>query len=329
MGITTLRDVAREAGVSVATASNAMNNPSVVRPETRKLVLEAAAKLAYIPNVNGQRLRARESRTIGLFVRSMTGEYYCALADQMFRACQEQGYEVHICMVTDTRSILKKLGERTLDGAVVFCDDLEADAPARMETYGIPLLFLGLEREEAHTSCILYESEAQGRMAADYLLGLGKKRLLHIFGLPGNLDSEKRWIGFREELRNQGMKNAKIPVLYGMFERASAYREMRKYLLEGHQPPDAIFAANDLSAIGCMAALNEMGYRVPEDVSVLGCDDITLCEYITPALTTIRTNFWDTGTLAADEVIRLIRGEAGRTIRQSGNLVIRKSCALS
>ena len=83
-----------------------------------------------------------------------------------------------------------------------------------------------------------------------------------------------------------------------------------------------------LSAIGCIAALNEMGYRIPEDVSVMGCDDIDLCEYVTPALTTIRTHFQQTGTRAAQEVLRLIRGEPGRLIHQDGVLVVRRSCAI-
>ena len=102
---------------------------------------------------------------------------------------------------------------------------------------------------------------------------------------------------------------------------------LKQYLQAGNPVPEAIFASNDLSAIGCITALNELGYRVPEDVSVMGCDDISLCEYTNPTLTTIRTHFQEIGTVAAQEVLRLIRGEPGRLIRQNGLLVERKSCA--
>jgi LacI family purine nucleotide synthesis repressor len=118
-------------------------------------------------------------------------------------------------------------------------------------------------------------------------------------------------------------------MLEGKFERPAAYREMRKYLREGNPLPDAIFAANDLSAIGCISAITEMGYSIPEDVSIIGCDDITLCEYINPPLTTIRTQFQQIGTEAAQEVLRLIQGEPGRLMMKEGILVVRKSCAIN
>ena len=325
----TIKDVALEAGVSVATASNALNNPDIVRPQTRIQVLAAAERLAYVPNANGKRLRAKHSRTIGLFVNSMSGEYYGALADSMYRVCRDNGYELHICMVSDIASIQQKLRDHTLDGAVVFVDNLDKPAVERMIASDCPLVFLGMEERGARVSSILYESMEHGRMAARYLLGLGKRRLMHVFGLPGNYDSEMRSRGFLEELKSRGVDPAGVRQLEGRFERAAAYREMRRYLQEGNGVPDAIFAANDLSATGCMTALNEAGYRIPDDVSVMGCDDITLCEYLTPGLTTIRTNFQRTGAQAAGEVLRLIRGEPGRVLPQSGELVVRQSCAIS
>ena len=267
MGRVTIRDVAREAGVSTATASNAMNNPEIVRPGTRELVLATAERLGYVPNVNGQRLRARSTNTIGLFVNSMAGEYYGALADSMYRVCQDHGYELHICMVSDITSVLQKLRDHTLDGAVVFIDAIGDTEMDRMIASDCPLVFLGVERSEKHVSSIVYESRAHGRMAAQYLLGLGKRRMLHIFGLPGNYDSEERRVGFLEELALHGVKASDVVQLEGRFERAAAYREIRRYLQDGNTVPDAIFASNDLSATGCMAALKEAGLRIPEDVS--------------------------------------------------------------
>ena len=164
-------------------------------------------------------------------------------------------------------------------------------------------------------------------MAAEYLYGLGHRRLMHVFGRPGNYDAEQRCQGFLDALEEHGIGRESVPVLDGLFERAAAYQSLKQYLQAGNPVPEAIFASNDLSAIGCITALNELGYRVPEDVSVMGCDDISLCEYTNPTLTTIRTHFQEIGTVAAQEVLRLIRGEPGRLIRQNGLLVERKSCA--
>lgn len=306
-----------------------MNNPEIVRPQTREAILEAARRLSYVPNANGKRLRARQSKTIGLFVNAMTGEFYGALADSMNRVCRSNGYELHICIVSDIGSIHEKLLDHSMDGAVIFWDAVDEGNAEEMIASECPLVFLALNLQGPHASSILFESRNQGQMAADYLYGLGMRNLMHIFGLPGNYDSEERCAGFLEELERRGISRDKVRILEGKFERPAAYREMRKYLQEGNPLPDAIFAANDLSAIGVMAAINEMGYHIPEDVSVMGCDDINLCEYTNPALTTIRTHFEQIGTQCAEEVLRLIRGAAGRLIRQDGILVVRKSCAIS
>lgn len=329
MGKVTIKHVAMEAGVSVATASNALNNPDIVRPRTREQVLAAAERLGYVPNANGKRLRAKESRAVGLFVEVISGEYYGALADAMQRVCQANGYELHICLGSNVASVQQKLRDRTLDGAVVFIDGVDEAAASLMQASGCPLVFLGMELKGPRASGMLYASEEHGRMAARYLLGLGKRRLMHVYGLPDNYDSRMRRQGFYDELAKRGIPAEAVVQLEGRFERAAAYREMRKHLREGHAAPEAVFAANDLSATGCVAALNEAGYRVPEDVSVLGCDDISLCEYLTPALTTIRTHFQETGEMAAMEVLRLIRGEPGRLLVQNGTLVVRQSCKIT
>ncbi|MBR0217204.1 MAG: LacI family DNA-binding transcriptional regulator [Clostridia bacterium] len=325
----TIRDVAREAGVSMATASNALNNPEIVKPHTREAVLEAARRLSYVPNANGKRLRAKQSKAMGLFVNSMAGEFYGVLADTMNQVCRAHGYELDICIVSDIQSIWARLQDHSMDGAVIYWDAVDQKSAADMMTTDFPLVFLSLNEHGPHASSILFESRKHGEMAAEYLYGLGKRTFMHIFGLPGNYDSEMRCEGFLEALAAHGVDRNSVCMLEGRFERSVAYREMRKYLLEGNPLPDAIFASNDLSTIGCIAALSEMGYRIPEDVSIMGCDDISLCEYITPGLTTIRTHFQEIGTLAAQEVFRLIQGEPGRLICQDGVLVVRRSCAPS
>jgi len=329
MSMATIRDVAREAGVSIATVSNTLNKPSVVKPETRDLVMEAVRKLGYIPNANGKRLRAGEARTIGLFIKSMANQFYSELTNSMFLACRQENYELQICLGDSERSILPRLYDHSLDGMVLFQEELSPAARDELIYGSMPLVFLTQEMQGPHISSVLYESREIGKTAADYLLNLGKRRIMHVLGVRGNYDTEERWKGFREELDRRGFEHMEVTLLEGEFLQETALENMRRYLKEGNPVPDAIFAANDLSALGCMSALKEAGYRIPEDVSILGCDDITLCGYVTPNLTTIATNFRETGSLAAQEVIRLIRGGEGRMIYQKGTLIERGSCAAS
>ena len=322
----TIRDVAREAGVSVATVSNTLNNSAPVRPETRRAVMAAVEKLNYIPNENGKLLRASETRHIGLFVEAILGQFYSTLAQTLYQSCRQEGYDLEINIIEDPRRVLQEMRNRTLDGAVVIFDGMTEDLREELIASGFPVVFLDYDRTGEHCSSLVLDSREQGCMAADYLWGLGKRRFLHMSGLDENYDAFRRKEGFLSTLEERGIQRSAVPVLQGRFERAVAYQEMRRYLAGGGTPPDAVFAGNDLSAAGCVAALNEAGLRVPEDVSVLGCDDITMADYLMPQLTTIRTNFEKMGSMAAEEIIGLIRGREGRRVVLESRLIIRQSC---
>ena len=328
MSRATIREVAQTAGVSIATVSNVLNNPSIVKPDTVKRVQQAIESLEYTPNANGRRLRSGESMTIGLFMKSIANEYYYELTNSLFLTCRDEGYELQICLGDSQRSLLPRLYDHSLDGMVVFQDNLTDSARKELLSGILPVVFLAEENRGERVSSILYNSEEHGRLAADYMMNQGRKHIMHVHGRPGNYDAMMRWKGFREQLISRGYPEGEILELQADFYRQEAYSKMRKYLQDGNPVPDALFAANDLSALGCMSALQEAGYRVPEDVGVIGCDDIVLCQYITPNLTTIATGFRETGTLAAKEIIRLIHGGKGQIIRQSGALVERASCRI-
>ena len=324
----TIRDVAREAGVSIATVSNALNGSDVVKPKTREHVLEAAMRLNYIPNINGRQLRAAQTHNIGLFVTSMTGSYYGDMADSIHYLCQKHGYELQIFIVDENKSPLPRLQSQSIDGAVIMFGGLSEADKAQLMKGTLPIVFMDQEAAGTNISSVIYESCEHGRMAAEYLLGLGHRNLMHIFGVPNNYDSIQRLKGFEDALREAGFPLKKENILSGRFERAAAYRSMHRYLQDGHPLPDAVFAANDLSAIGCMEALKEYGIRVPEDISIIGCDDHMLSGYVAPGLTTIRTHMEELGVEAAREIFRIIAEKEGRIIRLPGDLVIRHSCRI-
>ena len=324
----TIRDVAREAGVSIATVSNALNGSDVVTPKTREHVLEAARRLSYIPNANGRQLRAAKTHNIGLFVTSITGSYYGDMVSSIHYVCRKHGYELQIFIVDEDRSPLFRLQNQSIDGAIMLFGGLSGEDKAQLMKSPLPIVFMDQETAGLNISSVIYESYEHGRMAAEYLLGLGHRDMMHIFGVPNNYDSIQRLNGFTDALREAGIPLREENVLPGRFERAAAYRSMHRYLQEGYRLPDAVFAANDLSALGCMEALKEYNIRVSEDISVIGCDDHIFSGYVSPALTTIRTHMEQLGVEAAREIVRLITEKEGRIIRLPGDIIVRHSCSI-
>lgn len=324
----TIKDVAREAGVSIATVSNALNGSDVVLSKTREHVMSVARRLNYIPNVNGRQLRAAQTRNIGLFVPSMAGSYYGDMAASIHCLCKKYGYELHIFIVDEEKPLLPTLQSQSIDGAVILFGDLSEAEKKQLIRSRMPTVFMDQELAAESISSVIYESYQHGRMAAEYLLGLGHRNLMHIFGVSGNYDSIQRLAGFQDALRDAGSPLRPENILVGRFEQAAAYRSMHRYLKEGHPLPDAVFAANDLSALGCIKALREYHIRVPEDISIMGCDDHLLSSYSSPGLTTIRTHMEDLGVEAAREIFRLIANCRGKITRLPGDIIVRHSCGI-
>ena len=323
---TTIKDVAREAGVSISTVSNALINVGVISEKTRAHVLEVADRLHYIPNSSGQNLRSQERRAIGLFVYELVGAYYAVLAESMHRECVKRGYELYIYITSSDETILQKTLGGEVSGAVLFCNVSERTVHM-LDSAGIPVILLNIDRCAKNVSSVVFDSFHEGEMAANYLMGLGHRRLMHVAGIPDNYDAVSREAGMRSAMERAGLAIEEGYRIEGLFSRRAAYRAMKQFLVSGKPLPDAIFAANDLSAYGCMEAMKEEGIRVPEDVSLIGCDDIEICEICTPPLTTIRTNFDVQGIIALGYLLDIMDGEHSGTVHYiGGQLVIRGSC---
>jgi LacI family purine nucleotide synthesis repressor len=323
----TIRDVALEAGVSISTVSNALNNVDVLKPETKQHVLEVAKRMNYIPNRTGQMLRAQETRAIGLFVAEMTGNYYGVLADTMHWECQKHGYELYIYITSRGETVIDKILGKHVDAAVVFYGGMSEATIQTLIDSGSYLVFVDREIHSDRISSAIFDSYHAGELAAEYLIKLGHKRIMHVVGLPDNYDAENRWRGFSDTLNKAGLCCPEDYRVNGFFSRDAAYRNMRRYLAEGRPLPDAIFASNDLSAIGCMEALRDAGLRIPEDVSIIGCDDIETCELLAAPLTTIHTGFETQAVIAVNQLMDMMSGRGqGRVEVIKGHLIERGSC---
>lgn len=322
----TIKDVAREAGVSIATVSNALNDIDVLKPETKRHVLEVAERLRYIPNINGRGLKSGKTKVVGLFVSHIESSYYGTLAESIFRECQKQGYELVVHVSHQQRNIMRNILGQRVDGAIILSNRIEKDDVDVLIDVKIPTIFLDREVLSEKMGSVLFDSYNDGVMAAEYLLNKGFTRLGYIMGIMKNYDDERRYNGYKNTIEACGLKLQDDYVWTGGFERQQSYESTKNFLKKGIELPDAIFAANDWSAIGCMEAMQEECISFPKDVSIIGCDDIELCEWFRPSLTTIRTEYKKQGLYAVQKLIKMINNEEkGSIIKLASEIVERES----
>lgn len=311
----TIKDVAREAGVSISTVSNALNDVDVLKPQTKEHILAIAEKMHYIPNLNGRNLKAQTTHTIGMFVTYMGGPYMGALADGLARECREKGYELNIFVTEQEDTVMNNLLGHRVDGAVIVDSGISEVQERQLAEADVPVVYLNRDRAGSFQTAVCFDSYQAGRIAAQYLLKCGKRSFGLVEG-PANFDGRERGRGFRDALSEAGITLRPEFTWDGGFSREQAFREVGAFLKRWRQKgaealPQAVFAANDQSAIGCMEAFREAGVSVPGEVGVMGCDDIELGRYLQPPLTTIRTNFEEQGRCAARKLVSMLGGGGG------------------
>jgi LacI family purine nucleotide synthesis repressor len=321
----TIKDVAREAGVSISTVSNALNNVNVLNPDTKEKVLEVARRLNYIPNLNGRNLKAQATGVLGLFLGAIRGPYYGELSDSIYRACQEGGYELEIFLSSEPTHIIANILGHRVDGAIILNSAIGEKQARILGEQGIPTVYIDRILVGERSSSVVFDSRNGGQQVAKFLLELGHRKFMYIEGAADNYDNMERKRGFFEVLKSAGIAVEDDYVLRGDFERVTSYNSVTEFLASGRPLPDAIFASNDVSAIGVLEALRDGGVRVPEQVSVIGCDDIETTRLVSPSVTTIRTYFEKQGIIAVEQLIRMINGESGRLITLNGMIIPRDS----
>lgn len=322
----TIKDVAKEAGVAISTVSNALNNAEGLSQETREYILEIVEKMHYIPNLSGRNLKVKETKVIGLFIPTMKGSYFVRLADVMYNECLKNGYELNIFITQKNISVMENILGKRVDGAVILNRFITENNVERLIKEEVPVVFLDREAIGKKVSSVIFDSYETGRQAANYLVGLGYRKLGHIRGVIDTFDSDERLRGFKTALEEAGMLLKDEYILNGSFERDTARQAVRDFLEAGIELPEAIFASNDLSAIGCAEAFIEAGIRIPEEVGIIGCDDIELCERFTPTMSTISTSFMEQGIAAIHQLLDIIADKKEGEIKKlTGQIIARNS----
>ena len=321
----TIKDVAKEAGVSISTVSNALNGVNVLNSDTRERILETAARLNYTPNLNGRNLKSASTNTIGVFLREIKGPYYGDLIDSIFYTCKEHSYELNIFLCDDVKQIVANIMGHRIDGAIILNDAVGKEQEGMLRGQTIPAVYMDRIKSDEKVSCVVFDSYKGGEEVAKYLLELGNKSFMVVRGPHFNYDSIERERGFTDVLGRAGIRIRPECFVDGLFEIQTAHDSIIEYIESGYELPDAIFALNDLSAIGTINALKEYHIKIPEQVSVVGCDDIESVSFITPAVTTIRTNFEKQGKIAVEQLVKMIKGERGKQIIMNGRIIPRAS----
>jgi DNA-binding LacI/PurR family transcriptional regulator len=300
-----MTDVAQLAGVSHQTVSRVLNDHPNVRPQTRELVLAAISELGYRPNAAARTLVTRRTHTLGVISFDTTLYGPASMLYGIERAAQDS-YFVSIASTPtlDRRSVLDSVERfvgQGVEGIIVITAQVSAvEALADCPT-DIPLVAVGC-RTQLPLHSVAVDNAAGAALATRYLLGLGHRSVHHLSGPPSWLDAEARVEGWRKALSEAGA--AEPDLVSGDWSAASGY-EMGQQIARDDSVT-AVLCANDPMALGLVRALAEQGRRVPEDVSVVGFDDIPEAAYFLPPLTTVRQDFGELGRRALDSLVGLI-----------------------
>lgn len=327
----TIKDVAREAGVSVATVSRVFNETARVTADTRERVVEAAVRLGYSAHGAARSLITSRTSTIGVLLPDLHGEFFSEIIRGIDQATQRRGYHLLVSSSHNNRSELDaavRAMRGRVDGLIVMAPTRDMRDSVQGIAARFPLVLLS-EAETAGDFSSLGVANFEGGVAMTaHLLGLGHRRIAVVRGPDGNHDAAERHRGYVAALAEAGVARNRTLELPGDFTESSGY-DAAERLLRRRTRPTAIFAANDATAIGVLSALHDRGVRVPEDMAVAGFDDIPTARYITPALTTVRVDISGLGARAATRLLQAVVNGDGRGVTRDvvpATLVIRRSC---
>jgi LacI family transcriptional regulator len=331
----TISDVAERAGVSIATVSRVMNKTGPVAEATAARVQDAIRELNFTPHATARGLATRKTNTLGLILRDISGEFFQPMLKGVEAGTREYGFDLLIhCThrpATDGAPSHYPLSEHNADGILVFTDSLDEAEIMRLHQAQFPLILL--HRSAPHSldiPCVTIENKSGARKIVDHLIEQhGYRRIAFLVGEDGSEDSYWREMGYREALAAHDIPFDPALIGKGGFNEQVASQAVKSWLDQGLDV-DAIFAGDDDSAVGAIAALKEAGIRVPEDVAVVGFDDIPISRHLSPPLTTVRVPIETAAREAVNQLVRLIRtGEAENLILLPTELVIRYSCGCS
>lgn len=299
----TIKDVAKRAGVSITSASYALNGTGTISAATRRRVLDAATELNYHPNAFARHLKTRKTRTIGVFIARFGGSFYEEILEGIHDAVMKTDYELLVC--PESRDVRKMLTHRQVDGAIIFDTKIKSDILIRLASQSFPIIVMDRYLESDYILPLLVENSQGARQAFDHLFRQGARKIVFISGSIDSYDNTERMSAFLAEGERYGLS---IQCYSGNFTEESGHEAAAMILTKGDLP-QAVFCANDQMAIGFIREMGEQGVHIPEDIAVIGFDDIPLSRYIRPSLSTIRVSRFSWGSMAATQMFAYLENE--------------------
>jgi LacI family transcriptional regulator len=324
----TLADVARHAQVSKTTVSHVISGKRPVAAATRERIERSIAALGYRPDGLARSLRTRRTHTVALIVPDLTNPFYPALARGLEECLDDDGYRAIICssdgLPDRERAYLEDVTDRSVDGLVLDSFHLSVDDLHGATGGRVPLVWIGGTPLDHPGVDSVRPNDEEGAFAATrHLIERGHREIAMIDGPAGS--GTARRDGYRRALAQAGLPSSREPLVRSDWTRAGGARAMRHLLIS---PPSAVFCSNDLTAVGAIDAIREAALSVPDDVAVVGYDDIELASLIAPALTTVQNPAAETGRTAGRMLVERMRGDVegpARSVTLPSSLIVRDS----
>jgi LacI family transcriptional regulator len=327
----TIAEIARIAGVSVSTVSRALSNHDYpLKEETRSRILQLATELGYQPNLIARSLQNSRSHLVGVIVDRMQSPFSAATVQGIQDGLRNAGYSISIAYSNRDQDLalqaINSFHSRQVDGIIIINSWLHTYNDPILAMQNRPFVFVNRRFESCIQNCVGPGDRFGAQLATQHLVNLGHRRIGYINGMEDWIEAQNRLAGYRDILLKEGLPAADTLIRYGDWSVESGF-QMGKELLALPDRPTAIFAANDIMALGAMYAIQEAGLSIPNDIAVVGYDDRDFAAWIKPALTTVRMPSIEMGLAAARLLLEQIAGEGLEDATQiPGSLVIRESC---
>jgi LacI family transcriptional regulator len=331
-GTVSIKDVARHASVSIATVSNALNRPELLSPSTRSRVMSAIDELGYVRSESARQLRAGSSRIIGLLVLDMGNPFFVDVAKGAEQAARAEGLGVMLCNSAQDQSAealyLSLFAEQRVRGVLVTPTDVSGQNLQLFRRHGIPYVYVDRVAACDEACSVSVDDVAGGELAVRHLIDGGHERIAYISGPMNLAQCRDRREGAWNALDEAGLPRDALTVLETDTLDVPSGRDAGSRLLGLRSRPTAVFCANDLLALGVLQAMFAAGVRVPDDVSIVGYDDIDFAAAAAVPLTSVRQPAAQIGRTAADLLLRETEDQAGHTHQRvvyEPELVVRNS----
>jgi len=330
--VKTIADIARLAGVSKSTVSRALNDSPLIGEETKERIRAIARQYDFQINAPARRLSLKQSRTIAFVTHAYHKEFSVAdlfgleIMGGISSGLHANGYDMLVIHVDphDTKWAHQYLDTGRVDGFILMTSTRKQNHIRMLLEMGAPFIVWGIPLPNQSYPSVTGDNFNGGKLATEHLIGAGKERIAFLGGPAEELEVQQRYQGYKSALEKSGKSINPVLIDYGDFSNTSGTAAMNK-LLEQAPDLDAVFVNSDLMAIAAMDVIREQGRCVPEDIAVVGYDDLSIAEYSNPPLTTIRQNIPMAGKLLAQNLIQYLQTGVVTNVTIPVELIVRKS----